>query len=394
MVRKITKFRFSMTNVPLYLFFILYLMFTIADLQTSAQTGNAGANRLTTHLILIAFSLYLFIFLAINIRKITLVQPLISLCLMFFWIFICNAINKIAMWSNIVQLNMSALWIMVYLFFEMYSQQKNIAINLQKILLFFLCFYSIATVYFFIKMYVSLNRIPVLNLIYYAVSIIPWLRLQNEKIKKIYFAFFIFVLVSMKRGAIIAFPVMWLIDSYVTNKIMNRKKSINKILKYIIALVIIAGVLLLADHLSNGFLSQRFTLEELSTGSGRTDLYSIAINEISNRNFVKLLIGSGSASSVALLGTGVHNEWLEMLFSYGLIGLFLYVTLIFGLLYRLKRIKTRFKEYLPASLMMFVLYILLSIFSTGYGGYTGIFLFGFWGYVNGLMRNEEVHCER
>ena len=50
--------------------------------------------------------------------------------------------------------------------------------------------------------------------------------------------------------------------------------------------------------------------------------------QILNRNFFEFLIGKGSGSSLSIIGSGVHNEILEMLFSYGVIGLIIYLWLV------------------------------------------------------------------
>src|SRR5690606_23104681 len=78
------------------------------------------------------------------------------------------------------------------------------------------------------------------------------------------------------------------------------------------------------DSLGGGYLSARFNQEELSSGSGRVDMWSTVINSLYERDDLSLLMGSGSGSSVMLLGTGVHNEWLEFLYSFGVVGVILY----------------------------------------------------------------------
>lgn len=64
---------------------------------------------------------------------------------------------------------------------------------------------------------------------------------------------------------------------------------------------------------------------------------SVAKNLISAlvRPPLEFLCGGGSGSSIATLGTGAHNEWLEFVFNYGATGGLLYAVMIFSLVWHL-----------------------------------------------------------
>ena len=144
---------------------------------------------------------------------------------------------------------------------------------------------------------------------------------------------------------------------------------------------------MLVDKISMGFMSERFSSESLADGSGRTTNRNLALSAINDRDFVNLLIGSGHGSSVDLIGTGVHNEWLEFLFSFGVIGLILYTILGILFLYEcIKGVKKRL-PYAPHMCMMMGYFYMVSIFSGFYGVYVTYYFFVFMSIVRYL--NEK-----
>lgn len=379
-------------------FLAVYLLFAVNDLQTSAQTGNSLADRSLAHICLSLLTGYLVVsvfFTLKDLSSMTLKQPLVGLIALAGWILLCSLINQTPMWSFLVQMNMSVLWVISYLFFwrRCCSYSPESLIWFKRTVFFLMGFFSVAIVYYFVTMSLSRGKLPVLNVVYYLEALLPWaaLFLEPKQRDRMFLVSAVFVFLSMKRGAIIALVVMYVADVLCRNSKTLRPFSLKKWKNFLIAAFAFFVVFLVFDQLSGGFLSTRFSSDELATGGGRTDLYAQAIDAIRDRDWLSLLVGSGPASSAELLGTGTHNEWLEMLFSYGVIGLILYTALVFGTLrvaWKSLRSDTAMGS---ACMMMIALYGTLSLVSTGYGGYTGLFLFGFWGCYEGFRRrNDEV----
>ena len=242
-------------------------------------------------------------------------------------------------------------------------------------------------------MMVRLNRIPVLNVVYYGVSLIPWVMISiNPKYKKAIFIIgMALVLLSMKRGAIIALPIMLLADSFVEGRIKGSYKGLIKVISYI---VVFAIAIIITDKLSNGFISVRFSAEKLADGSGRSEQYSTIISLIKNRGVMRFFFGGGCEEPIKILGTGIHNEWLNFLFCYGLIGAILYAKLVIGFIKKSFSTLKTIPSLASACFMMTALYLVLSMVSTGYGGYHGFWLFGFWGYLNAEIDKRSGYDKR
>ncbi len=58
-------------------------------------------------------------------------------------------------------------------------------------------------------------------------------------------------------------------------------------------------------------------------------------------DFATLLIGSGAGTTARILGGSAHNEWLEFIMCYGLIGVFIYLMLFVALI---KKLHSMIKE--------------------------------------------------
>lgn len=382
--------------LPLLAFVIIYLLFAISDLQSSAQTGYKDADRSSAHIFLAALTGYLLIYTFLGVRKVIRVelrQPLSGLIVLAAWILLVSLYRQAGLWTLLVQMNMSVLWVLAYFFFWDYSGGgKAYASRVDFFSLTMLVFYVCATLYYFVDVSIRLGRTPVLNVVYYAEAILPWVMLTaGPRRRDVCFLFVIIaVFVSLKRGAILALPLMYALDIFFKGKDTTRRAPFTRRWgKLIVVSILFVAAFFVADWGTGGFLSVRFSSEELVTGSGRMDYWTQAIGAISQRNAFDLLVGGGAGSSVDLLGTGVHNEWLEMLFSYGIIGLAIYISIIVGMILRLRFVVAESLEYAPACAMMIALYLVLSVLSTGYGGYTGVFLFGFWGYLESLVHARK-----
>lgn len=372
----------------------VYLFFSFNDMQTSAQTGNSGADRGLAHAVLLVLTGYLIFYFFQNTlaKKLKLQVPSSILKILFFimgWILLVDIICTADFWSMAVQINMSLLWILSFYFFSSYVQKQAEAICLiDRFVWVVMLFYCVSEVYYIIYMMGKYNRFPVLNLAYNIVALLPWLLINPKCNKKLVYAVTIIaVFASMKRGAIISIAAMLLIETWADSKV--KKKPIKALIKISIVVLALFAAFGIADYFTNGLISTRFSLEQLESGSGRMDMWGIAIKAISERNVFSFLIGGGNGSSVALLGTGVHNEWLEFLFSFGAIGLLFYIGLIISFVKQTVSMFHRAPEYAPACCAMLVFYLIISMVSTGYGGYVGFLLFGFWGYVDGLVRKKE-----
>ncbi len=223
---------------------------------------------------------------------------------------------------------------------------------------------------------------------YFNLIFLPFvLLIKNPKLRIPLLIMTIFmVMTSFKRGTMMALPLMLMAYGY-TKASMEGKFS--KFWSYIFLIGIIAIIALpMLDEFSNGFLTQRFSREQMEDGSGRNELRNIALMAISQRDLITWLIGTGHGSSVALLGTGVHNEWVEFLFSFGVIGVILFFILGIILIRQTYFFYKNGCTYAPHMSMLIVYYFIVTMVSGFMGVYVTYYFFIFWGIATYLNCRE------
>lgn len=346
----------------LYILWFFVVLYSVEDMATSGSTFSEGTSRSGVYIALIAIIGILGIYYLMNFKVYTL-SPMIPLLFMVVWILIDNLLlgnyggrNR---WASLTHFGLVAWWFLTIIFVYNYTlnnQHKEKQIRGLTMLMFVYYCYK------FIEISVASTTLKddaiALNLIYRVVVFMPIIcMLENKKLRNCLLAIiFCFALFSMKRGALIAIPAMLL-----ANIILDRNKKIN-IVKTILMIIFITVFAVFAVNVANdltgGMLAERFTWEELSTGSGRDVKYENAIIEISQRNFVAFLLGIGSATRA-----GVHNEILEFLYTFGFIGLCIYLSMLVSMARRLSFLYKTGSSYAGIYGMIFIFIFLVGLYS-------------------------------
>lgn len=182
-----------------------------------------------------------------------------------------------------------------------------------------------------------------------------------------------FIIQGAKRGAILVGAVGVIFYVLYLLRTVSRK---NRIRGYFVAIV---GLLVISFYTYNFFIQNEYLIERLQqleqgNSSGRDVIYANLFNAWYNSdNFLTLLFGYGFASSIFLSGTGnlAHNDWLELLTNFGLVGISVYIVLFYSLY------KITFSPYwsIDKKLLLAAIFLMsfsTTLFSMGYtsgGGY-------------------------
>lgn len=323
----------------LYFFFALYGAYYFADMQSSANVVvKQVSERTSVHyfmiLMIIVLGGYLLflhkIFVKDGFR--TAILGLIS-CALFI-----DFVNNISFWSIATHIGLLVLFFLTSFFGSHYIDTKNkyqLVLRIEFILWCITLFYAIKAYFNYRSYMANSSSTPVLNMAYNMLVFLPILvQLKNKKIKTISILITVgYILLSLKRGAILALVgmiiVYWINMKEDWNFLVVKKRTLIVTIVCLISIIILAGYV---DSITNGALSERFSLDSLRDGSNRNVIYSSAITEIKSRSLLRLIIGTGSGSTTTFIGSGAHNEVLEMMISYGFIGLIIYVlSLIMGI---------------------------------------------------------------
>jgi len=382
----------------LYFVFLLILLYAVQDFRTSRNTGaEIGTGRGAVHVTLFVILMVLGIYYAITTAGGRIVKSPVktALWLIIGWIAIVNLLQSASMWSVAVHLGLSVLWILAYHFFSYYLRYFPNAWSQMKICITIMFgFYVFSALYAAYNIQMIYDRIIVVNLAYGVLVFLPWILLMARKKMRhlgIWIVFFV-VLVSMKRGAIIMFPLM--LGTLILVEAIVRKKWLGRAtLKAIFWIVLFFAGLLIVNQWSKGFMIERFLPEQLAIGSGRAEIYRASIEEISQRSQWQLLIGYGSGSSVDYLGTSVHNEWLEFFFNFGVIGVVFYALLFLALIRRVRQLIRRSSPYASTYAMAVIYMLIVGMFGQIYFAHSTFYIMAFLGAVEGLMLNDARNAQ-
>lgn len=322
----------SIKKILILLVFFIYCLYYIEDMKTSANVDvKQTDSRSGVYIFLIALIAILLMYIFFRARYFKDIGVNIPIICLVVWGMFVDIYNETNVWAMAVRLGLLVLWVATTFFIsDIINDEKtyNILLALEFIIWIITMYYS-AVAFSNFSDYKGDNTTNVLNISYNILVLIPLLlQLKNKYLKG--FVLLVsggFIFLSMKRGAILALILMLFTYCYtiLKNKKINRKRFFITVLT-VLSLIVVAFILV--DRFTNHYLSSRFSIEELMDGSNRSKLYSAALQDIKNRSFWILMVGKGGGASVRELGTGVHNEILEMLFSYGLLGLIIYIWMI------------------------------------------------------------------
>lgn len=173
------------------------------------------------------------------------------------------------------------------------------------------------------------------NFGYYFLSIIPFLILYRKYFLKYVLLTIIlfFIFSSAKRGAILAGGVavcLLLIQQFFILK--NRKCFLINLFYFSIGFVLLVVT---ANYVFEGseYLQRRLIYTLDGDSSGRDTIYSsLFYSWVHADSYWNYIFGFGPYSSFKIAGISAHNDWLELLTSYGLCGVLLLSGLFFSII--------------------------------------------------------------
>lgn len=180
------------------------------------------------------------------------------------------------------------------------------------------------------------NMNVVNNVSYSFVGLIPFVFLiKRQKILAISVMAILmyFIITGAKRGAMVSGGIGLVCFVYYQMKVIEGK---NKIWGYFISLIGIITVLYFSYDmlLKNDYLIDRLqSMTEQGGSSGRDKIYEDIFNSwFYSDNILNLVFGYGFAASLELnrLGLFAHNDWLELLSNFGLLGVGIYMLLFYS----------------------------------------------------------------
>lgn len=324
-----------------------------------------------TLVIVLVLSLFYFVktFL-IKIKKSLYYKVLTSLILLNIFGFIFTA-----EYGNELHFNMfKSILTSLLPFYPFYYFTQRGVLKEKKLIVFFLLIFIISVLGFYrnqeVELFSTVNENKVNNFSYVFVYLIPYVFLfkQRKVLSTISMTVLLFfIILGAKRGAFITGTIGMIYFIYYQLSIVKKK---NRLKGYFITII---GVLVLLNffndfYLNNDLLQKRLKGISTEGGSGRDIIYANIFDSwYKSDSFINLLFGFGFASSLQLSGVQVyaHNDWLELLSNFGLLGIIVYIILFFAAFQIVLNKKNR-KEERILMMSIITMWFAITLFSMNY----------------------------
>lgn len=256
----------------------------------------------------------------------------------FYFIVILNFMFRLVFSSDVMERDFSMLrqiLINFLPFFPAYYLAKKGVLTKRHLILFLFALLPILSISFYRSLSVlqveTGKDTVVSNVIYLIVGLLPFLFLIKRRVISFGILLFIFVLViqSNKRAAILISLLAFITLIYQS---LYLSPSRSKLWGYLMIFIFIMGSIYFIYDLyqQNIYLQGRINLAVQGHSSGR-DRLIVALFDAwyHSGSFVNYIFGLGFNSNEynTTLGNVAHNDWIDVLASYGLIGIFLFVAL-------------------------------------------------------------------
>lgn len=202
-----------------------------------------------------------------------------------------------------------------------------------------------------------------LNSCYYLVFSLPFILMQKKKIV-VYGGILICLfpaVITSKRGAFLAIIIATAF--YMLGEMKRESMTRQKMGRiFIIGVAIAFGLYYLMNNYGTGILNRISSIGD-DGGSGRLEIYAYMYSSIKQNSILQHIIGHGAYTSTTILGNAAHNDFLEVYWSYGIVGFISYLLLFIGIIRERKAIKMYCPELYPIYNGSIVIFIIISFIS-------------------------------
>ena len=363
----------------------VYLIFVLIILFVEKSFNDYGSSSYQSFTVM--FSAVLFFFI-LKYRKVLKNQEgIIKLVLLWLiWMMMVSFIihPSIKLTITLAKLFQSVLWVLLFLVYFIFVFKFPYWFFRRSKQFFYVVLFF--TGFLFLSSPVEERN---LYLSYYALASLPWVFLFKKASWRnigIFFILFISTF-SEKRGGFLAFTLATLffygLDFYL------RKGVSLRILYLFLILGFLSVLFYLLTEITGSSIIERFNLLREDEGSGRIVIYEDLSSSVKKFDWRTLSFGNGHNSTEELIGTFAHNEFLQVLVDYGIIGLLMYIFLHLTLIKK-SIILIRSKSiYSPSFLASYIIFLTISMVSHWFVmAQFVIILVSYWGFIFALTSKK------
>lgn len=233
----------------------------------------------------------------------------------------------------------------------------------------YFCIFALlfAAHYFYIMSKIFLSgEAPHMVVSYFVLFMLPFILMTCGRIRQSIFVIFTaFVLItSVKRGGIITMAGSLFVFGLVYN-IISPRVNWGAIFGGMLLVVALGGMFVFMADTDENNLIERFQGISDDEGSGRTVVWGQTIKIIEGSDAISFISGHGynTVYRDSAVGLSAHNDFLEVTYDYGIIGLIIYVLAVLSLLRDCILLIFRRSKYAPPFAMMLAIYLFTSMAS-------------------------------
>ena len=373
---KVSKFLFYLFAIVFFVFAVLFV-----DFSNYSMTDEEGGSRFwLMRVILLLDTVCLVIMLSYRSK----LKGIHLVCFLWLLIMPVNLLLNNAPMADIVR---AVLW--PFIFETTYLCCRNIVSRGVVLRRMYILLAIIGALYF---LRTRLGVDHQTNTIYFVYLTLPWLLFGSKKTPSIILMmiFTFLAMLSLKRSMLLSTVLVWAF--YFLYGMENRR---NRIFTILFSLAIVVGIYMLYDRVDDrlgGLLTERVNKEETNTGRSREAIWEITASMIQNSSIDKLIVGHGhfGVRRDSFLGISAHNDFLEVIYDYGIIIFILYLCLWWYVIrqaYRLYRKKSTVFIPYATSLSVFIVMSLVShliLYATYFN-----YLVMFWGMTEAIVEYDN-----
>ncbi len=340
--------------------------------------GNIAASDLNLPiLVLIEFFAIVFGFIkAVSLHKLSFSSFELSAVVFWFWSCFSTIANETDIKSLIKNLVFQSFWLVVFLFFSVYLKDRKKTQEINFVFKLAYVFMIITGVYYIIW---SLTRPAIVmsgtvNTVYYPLMLLPLVFTKRNKMSVVLGILLLLfaTLISEKRTALIALVLALVIPIIINPNSKRKSKFKRAILFLLVGLAVFALAYLFILYFEIDIIDRFMNLSN-DGGSGRNHIYATVWQSIKNLGVRDLFIGNGfngvaNDKIVMLIDsnifgfeyTSAHNDFLEIIYDYGIIGLLLYVFFLAQMVKVLFKLYINRSRYFSMALSATILYLVVS----------------------------------
>ena len=228
------------------------------------------------------------------------------------------------------------------------------------------------------------------NMGYLFVALMPTIAVFKDNVRIQYGILILcmaFIMMAMKRGAIIVGTIMLIYILYFNYK-YNKNVSKRKVIVF--SLFIIVAAYFITEYMleSSDYFMSRIEQTKEGNSSGRNALYERYWNHFKNEtDILKYLLGNGANATLGIGVNYAHNDWLEIAIDEGVLGLVIYCIYWFCFWRTIASIKYNITAKLVLTLT-FISFLIMTVFSMSYTEYS-IYSCSVFGYYLAHYKEKE-----